>query len=154
MKKAKNQTKTTSNFILSDYIMSSHDIAKAINLDHDKMMKRIFEVHRLGGVLIDYYFRPVLADINNEPIQVYLFDFETVSDLAGYIARKGDNVREMRQKILMRYFELAANPTTISEDLYRSIYRKMTDESERFQRFQERVRNCAIAVEDAKRQAV
>lgn len=127
-------------FIPSDFIMSSIDIANAINMNHDNLYQKIGEY--IGYEAIERgYFYPVSFPLGNYIVPMYLLDLDAVIEISETIEEVED-CPDAKRTILQKYFELAYCCKTISQEIYLSIANKIHDDQIRKKEFLNKMWSC------------
>lgn len=146
-KEAKTQKQKTKEIQLipSDYIMSSLDIAEALNRDHKEVYELIEEYIGLGTFSDKGYLYPVFVRFKGVPTNVFLLDLEAVLDLAEDIS--SDDGSEVGRAILTRYFELARTGKILSSEIYMGVWSKIQLRQMESEAFAKRVMACIEANE-------
>ena len=110
-------------FIPSDYIMSSIDMAIAIDADHEEFCIMISDYMK-PEVIRQGCAYPATVPFGDSVMHMYLFDMNAVLEICESIGDVDDNP-DAGRVILQRFFKLAYRCETILSDIYAYIAKQI-----------------------------
>lgn len=126
-------------FLPSDYIMSSLDIADALAEDHREVFELIQEVMNERGPLDNGYVYAVNVKIDGIPTSVFLLDLGAVIQLAEYLS---DGDGSDGRALLKRYFDLARSGKVLSVRVFMEVLLDMYESQTAIDSFIKRIKAC------------
>lgn len=135
----KQKTKATA-FLPSDYIMSSLDIADAAEMDHEEVLRDLMELGP-GPIGRGGFIALVEEDDSTSTERQCLLNLQAVLIYVELLDRAFESYK-IGKIILSRFFELAANPSTIPMSLYVEMAENLEEDLETMERFIDHLYAC------------